>query len=138
MAKNNCMSFESSKCTFHQWQETRNLQSMLYNQSHSVKQKRQSKDETKAAVLSKASYQLSRLPIRPLATLSLVCKQAVLFGSRSQPLTPQCHHTYSLYCSLYISKEANKENLFNNQELLQFVIISSILMTFMFDSGVIQ
>ena len=56
MAKNNCMSFESSKCTFHQWQETRNLHSMLYNQSHSVKQKRQSKDETKAAVLSKASY----------------------------------------------------------------------------------
>ena len=138
MAKNNCMSFESSKCTFHQWQETRNLHSMLYNQSHSVKQKRQSKDETKAAVLSKASYQLSRLPIRPLATLSLVCKQAVLFGSRSQPLTRQCYHTYSLYCSLYISKEANKENLFNNQELLQFVIISSILMTFMFDSGVIQ
>ena len=71
--------------------------------------KRQSKDETKAAVLSKASYQLSRLPIRPLATLSLVCKQALLFGSRSQPLTPQCYHTYSLYCSSYISKEANQE-----------------------------
>ena len=28
------------------------------------------------------------------------------------------------------------ENLFNNQELLKLVIISSVLMTFMFDSGV--
>ena len=30
------------------------------------------------------------------------------------------------------------ENLFNNQELLGFVIISLILMTLMCDSGVIQ
>ena len=36
----------------------------------------------------------------------------------------------------YISKEADEENLFNNQELLKLVIISSILMTCMFDSGV--
>ena len=34
MAETNCMSFESSKYTFHQWQETRNLHSMLCNQSH--------------------------------------------------------------------------------------------------------
>ena len=34
-------------------------------------------------------------------------------------------------------KKADKENLFNNQELLWLVIISSVLMTFMFDSGVI-
>ena len=30
---------------------------------------------------------------------------------------------------------ADKENLFNNQELLKLVIISFILMTFMWDSG---
>ena len=30
------------------------------------------------------------------------------------------------------------ENLFNSQELLKLVIISSILVTFMFDSGVIM
>ena len=44
---------------------------------------------------------------------------------------------YSPCCSPKISKEADKENLFHNQELLKMVIISSILMTFMFDSGVI-
>ena len=38
----------------------------------------------------------------------------------------------------YLSKEADKENLFNCQELLKLVIISSILMTSMFDSGGIQ
>ena len=44
---------------------------------------------------------------------------------------------YSPYCSPNISKEVDKENLFHNQELLKMVIISSILTTFMFDSGVI-
>ena len=46
-------------------------------------------------------------------------------------------YVYSPYCSQNISKEADKENLFHNQELLKMVIISSILTTFMFDSGVI-
>ena len=36
-----------------------------------------------------------------------------------------------------VLQEADKENLFNNQELLWLVIISSVLMTFVFDSGVI-
>ena len=49
-------------------------------------------------------------------------------------LTPAC---YSPYCSLHISLHAGKENLFNNQELLQLVIISFILMTLMFVLGVI-
>ena len=39
----------------------------------------------------------------------------------------QC--AYSPYCSLNISQGANKENLFNNQELFEFIIISSILIT---------
>ena len=38
---------------------------------------------------------------------------------------------------LYISLGANKEKLFNNQELLWLVIISFILMTLMCDSRVI-
>ena len=40
-------------------------------------------------------------------------------------------------CSLHIFRGADKENLFKNQELLQLVIISFILVTLMFDSGVI-
>ena len=43
----------------------------------------------------------------------------------------------SPYCSLHISKGANKEKLFSNQELLQLVIISFLLMTLMCDSGMI-
>ena len=43
---------------------------------------------------------------------------------------------FSILFSIHFQK-ADKENLFNNQELLLLVIISSILMTFMFDSGVI-
>ena len=49
------------------------------------------------------------------------------------------HHNfimYILFCSLYISKGTDEENLFNSQELLLFVIISFILMTVMCDSGV--
>ena len=37
---------------------------------------------------------------------------------------------------LYISLGADKENFFNNQELLYLVIISFILVTLMCDSGV--
>ena len=42
-----------------------------------------------------------------------------------------------LHTILYISKGADEENLFNNQEFHELVIISFILMTLMFDSGVI-
>ena len=47
-------------------------------------------------------------------------------------LTSVC--IFSILFSIH-SKEADKENLFNNQELHQFVIMSSILITFMFDLG---
>ena len=49
--------------------------------------------------------------------------------------TPVC--IYSLYCSLYISLSAGWENLFNNQQLLQSMIIPFILVTLVSDSGVI-
>ena len=53
------------------------------------------------------------------------------------PFSPLYQNAYSPYCSLYISLCASKENLFNNQEVLQLIIISFILVTLMFDSGVI-
>ena len=42
-------------------------------------------------------------------------------GTHNEPFTPQnqTHCAYSPYCSLYISQGADKENLFNNQELLK-------------------
>ena len=46
-------------------------------------------------------------------------------------------YAYSPYCFLYISKGADKKNLFTNQELVSLVIISLILMTLMCDSGMI-
>ena len=51
--------------------------------------------------------------------------------------TPKHQYAYSLYCSQYTSLCAGRENLFNNQEVLQFIIIAFILITLMFDSGVI-
>ena len=50
------------------------------------------------------------------------------------------HHSfimYILFCSLYISKVTDEDNLFNSQELLFFVFISFILVTVMCDSGLI-
>ena len=44
-------------------------------------------------------------------------------------LTSVCIFSYSVY--------AGRENLFNNQEVLRFIIIAFILKTLMFDSGVI-
>ena len=41
------------------------------------------------------------------------------------------------YCPLYISEGAGKENLVNNRLHLQLLIISFLLVTSMFDSGVI-
>ena len=43
-------------------------------------------------------------------------------------------YSYSPHCSLYISYGTDKENLFDNQELLKLVIISFILVTSTFDS----
>ena len=44
-------------------------------------------------------------------------------------------YSYSPHCSLYISLRPDKENLFNDQELLQPVIIFFILATQLFDLG---
>ena len=54
-------------------------------------------------------------------------------GYAFQPFTPSHQNAYSPYCSLYISKDDEGENLFNNQEFLQLVIISFNLMTLMFE-----
>ena len=67
---------------------------------------------------------------------------AIIYSSSTLPdymmsLTLYIPHAYSPYCVLYISLCAGKENLFNNQEVLQLIIISFILMTLMCDSGVI-
>ena len=51
----------------------------------------------------------------------------------SEPFTPYHQYAYSPYLSLDISTGSDKENLFSNQQLLQLVIISFILMTLMFD-----
>ena len=42
-----------------------------------------------------------------------------------------------LHTVLYTSLCAGRENLFNNQEVIQFIIIAFILITLMFNSGVI-
>ena len=49
----------------------------------------------------------------------------------------QYKNAYYPNCSLYISLCAGKVNLFNNQEVLQLIILSCILMTLTCDSGVI-
>lgn len=49
---------------------------------------------------------------------------------------PLYQNPCSLYYSIYISSGADKENLFNNQELLLFMIIPPIIMTLMFNQGV--
>ena len=46
-------------------------------------------------------------------------------------------YSYSPHCSLYIPYDTDKENLFDNQELLKLVIISFILVTSTFNSWVI-
>ena len=54
-------------------------------------------------------------------------------GCAFQPFTPSHQNAYSPFCSLYISKDDEGENLFNNQEFLQLVIISFNLMTLKFE-----
>ena len=46
-------------------------------------------------------------------------------------------YSYSPHCSLYIPYDTDKENLFDNQELLKLVIISFILVTSTCDARVI-
>ena len=43
-------------------------------------------------------------------------------------------YSYSPHCSLYIPYDTDKENLFDDHELLKLVIISFILVTSTFDS----
>ena len=50
-------------------------------------------------------------------------------------INPNIITKYSPNGTLYISKDADKENLFNNQELLSLVIVSSILVALKCDWG---
>ena len=61
------------------------------------------------------------------------CQPALKISS----FTPKHHQIilYSPYCSLNIFQGTDKENLFNNQELLKLVIISFILLIIKFDPG---
>ena len=70
-------------------------------------------------------------------TKRLIPLQPELILLSSYPCTTSHQHVYSPYCSLYFSSGANKENLFENQELLQLVIIFPILMTLLFHSEVL-
>ena len=65
-------------------------------------------------------------------------EEAEVRESSSQPLTPLHQYAYSPYWSLFISYGADKENLFNNQELPKLLIISFMLVTLMCDLGVIS
>ena len=55
----------------------------------------------------------------------------------SFPFTPWHQYAYSPYCSLYIFSGADKENFLNDQELLLFLITSSILVTVIQDPRMI-
>ena len=44
----------------------------------------------------------------------------------------------SLHCSLSIPYGTDRENLINNQELLEWVVTSCILITFILESAVIM
>ena len=44
----------------------------------------------------------------------------VLFHLQSNGILNLIMYAYSLYCSLHISQEADKENLFSSQELLHW------------------
>ena len=69
--------------------------------------------------------------------------QAILYIYKTDYMMSLTHYTlisvciFSTCCSPYISWCAGKENLFNNQEVLQLIIISFIFMTLMLDLGII-
>ena len=67
-------------------------------------------------------------------TLSVHLSKENFYLLAFNTLTSVC--IFSILFSIHF-QQADKENLFNNQELLLLVIIFSTLMTFMFDSGVI-
>ena len=58
------------------------------------------------------------------------------FWSTINPLHPNIS-MHILHTVLYTSSCAGRENLFDNQEVLQLITISFILITLMFDLGVI-
>ena len=68
---------------------------------------------------------------------SIALKSKYICMTCSQ-ITPLNHLASSLYSSPYTSLSADKENLFNNQELLLLAIISFILVRLMCDSGMIN
>ena len=70
-------------------------------------------------------------------TKRLIPLQPELIWLSSYPYTTSHQHVYSLYSSLYISYGTNNDNSFENQELLQLVIIFHILMTSLFHSEVL-
>ena len=76
--------------------------------------------------------------------MALVTKGNLLVtGSNDSPSFHPLHpniRMHIFHTALYngISKADDRENLFNNYELLQLVIISFFLMTLMFDSGAIM
>ena len=51
--------------------------------------------------------------------------------------TPTSVCIFSIVLYTFANVLARRSNLFKNQEVLQFIIISFILMTIMFDSGMI-
>ena len=71
-----------------------------------------------------------------LTQIKLIPRNRILTANPYWPFTPKHWYQYSPYHSLYISYGADKENLFCNHEFLQLVIIFFILLTLMFDSGV--
>ena len=54
------------------------------------------------------------------------------------PFTPNISMHIFHTVLLAFPKKADKENLCNSQELLQLVIISSLLITFIFDLGITE
>ena len=67
---------------------------------------------------------------------SIALKSKYICMTCSQ-ITPLNQLASSLHRSPYTSLSADKENLFNNQELLLLAIISFILVRLMCDSGMI-
>ena len=60
-------------------------------------------------------------------TEPIIIEINVIFPTLSLTFTQQHQYAYSPSCSLLISSVTDKENLFNNQELLEWVVISCIL-----------
>lgn len=61
----------------------------------------------------------------------------ISLGRIDSLITPSHQYVYSLYCSICISYDSYKENLFDNYVLLLLVIISFTLVTFTFDSPLV-